>query len=148
MLHNMRLRCIKNLTHFSALVFPFSLLWTLRTGPLPTTVCTLHPTYTFHTLNRTIRSVMQDVLRFDTIYATSKTVKGLGFRNSIRSMDNIRSLYFLLLIFYMVLTVHSRKGKSALQTINKRLQGALLFVYFVIDTIFILGDGLTRLLLR
>jgi hypothetical protein len=58
------------------------------------------------------------------------------------------SLYFLLLIYYRVLTVYSTKGKSALQTINKHLQGALLFVYFVIDTIFILGDGLTSLLLR
>ncbi len=125
--------------------FSFSLLWTLYwpLPSLPTTVCTLHPTYTFHTLNRTIRSIMQDVLRFANNYTTSKIVKGLGFRNSILS------LYFLLLIYYRVLTDYRTKGKSALQTIIKQSwQGALLFVYFVIETIFIFGDGLTRLLLR
>jgi hypothetical protein len=75
---------------------------------LPTTVCTLHPTYTFHTLNRTIRSVMQDALRFANNNAKPKTVKGLGFRNST----------IFVFSFSITYDAHRKKGKISLQAIN------------------------------
>jgi hypothetical protein len=87
----------KILAHFSTLVFLLlpaldPVLASLPSLPRPTTVCTLHPTYTFHTLNRTIRFVMQDAIRFAKNYTLHRRPK------KGETFDTVRSLYFLFLL--------------------------------------------------